>query len=323
MEAYAIIAQYPVEFPKIKNASMKWAWKQDTQRGWCVLPANISHRLNKDSKHSLCDVIMQAELAMTALSKVASAVVEKKPKERMKWTAELETKLVSCIFSCPRLDNAAMHTKLQKTLAGKFAVVIATKLLELLKLGVSEVRRQGMTRGELPFLGRETTLMVAVQQHLDNPAFPVEDDKQNVSVVTGPLEPKAIQMDAHGRPMSQHELVQLARTAVEDIPWGTWAELVTKPKHNEMAKMFLYLAMTTVHGHVLSSLPIALVRKGNIIRALATRDLKVGELVVPLFFNRQNSMVMDDEGGPRHAKGSMRTCLLDGTAIRIYERGWQ
>ncbi len=77
-----------MEFPKLKNASMKWAWRQDPDRGWCQLPPNNSHRLNKDSKYSLCDVIMQAELAMTALSKVASTVVEKKTKEMTKWIAE-------------------------------------------------------------------------------------------------------------------------------------------------------------------------------------------------------------------------------------------
>ena len=27
MEAYAVVAPYPVQFPQIKNACIKWAWK--------------------------------------------------------------------------------------------------------------------------------------------------------------------------------------------------------------------------------------------------------------------------------------------------------
>ena len=32
-EAYAVVAQYPVDFPRIKTACIKWAWKQPTTKG--------------------------------------------------------------------------------------------------------------------------------------------------------------------------------------------------------------------------------------------------------------------------------------------------
>ena len=37
-EAYGVISDYPVPFPRIKNACLKWAWKQPPKRGWCELP---------------------------------------------------------------------------------------------------------------------------------------------------------------------------------------------------------------------------------------------------------------------------------------------
>ncbi len=199
VEAYAMSAPYTVEFLKLKMACLKWAWKQNTERGWCQLPHNIAWRLNKESKYSFHDVSMQAELAMTALSKVASTVAER-PRERTKWIAELDTKLVSCIFSCPTMDDPAKHSQQLKVLAAKFAEIIATKVLELLKLGDIEVRRQGMTRGELPLLGSDTPLMVAVHSHLDNPAFQLLVDIASSSVVTEALEPKAMKMDANDCP---------------------------------------------------------------------------------------------------------------------------
>ena len=38
MGAYGVIAPYPEEFPRLKNACLKWAWKQPTTRGFCQIP---------------------------------------------------------------------------------------------------------------------------------------------------------------------------------------------------------------------------------------------------------------------------------------------
>ena len=77
MEVYAIVAPYPVAFPKIKNACLKWSWRQTTINGWCQLPPSISHRLSAESKYGMYDFMLSLELAMAALSKLASMVVEK------------------------------------------------------------------------------------------------------------------------------------------------------------------------------------------------------------------------------------------------------
>ena len=44
-EAYKVICDYPLEFPRLKIASLKWAWKQPPKRGWCELPLSIADRV--------------------------------------------------------------------------------------------------------------------------------------------------------------------------------------------------------------------------------------------------------------------------------------
>jgi hypothetical protein len=107
-------------------------------------------------------------------------------------------------------------------------------------------------------------------------------------------------MDADGRPMSQHETVQLETKAVETIPWSTWAEKETKRNPNNTAKLLLLMAIESLHQNWSTPCPIALVRKGNVIQALATKALRVGELVVPLFLKKQSSVVT--EGATIHPK---------------------
>jgi hypothetical protein len=71
-----------------------------------------------------------------------------------------------------------------------------------------------------------------------------------------------------------------------------------------LAKCLLEMTIRSMHGHVMRPfLPIALARKGKEISAVTTTAVEVGELVVPLFFRRTRSMVMENEPGVRHPKG--------------------
>ena len=64
---------------------------------------SISHRLCADSKYGMYEFMLSLELAMTALSNLASTVVEKTDlKSRTKWIAEVEINLMSKIFVVPR-----------------------------------------------------------------------------------------------------------------------------------------------------------------------------------------------------------------------------
>ena len=91
MEGYAVVAPYPVVFPNIKDACLKWSWRHPPKQGWCQLPPSISHRLDAESKYEMYEFMLSLELAMAALSKLASKVVENQDlKSRAKWIAEVE-----------------------------------------------------------------------------------------------------------------------------------------------------------------------------------------------------------------------------------------
>ena len=60
-QAYQHVAQYPVEFPTIRNASMKWAWTQACRFNRCPCPPSLVQRLDKDNKYSMYDFAKELE----------------------------------------------------------------------------------------------------------------------------------------------------------------------------------------------------------------------------------------------------------------------
>ena len=59
----------------------------------------------------------------------------------------------------------------------------------------------------------------------------------------------------------------------------------------------------------------------HVIQALANKEIKVGELVVPLFFKKHNSMVMEEEGLTLHPKAV--TAMVSWTvAVSEAENRW-
>ena len=296
MEAYATIAPYPIEYPRIKNACLKWAWKQDPNKGWCQLPPSISHRFVADSKHNMIHFMTQLEATMLQLSKIASTVVEDR-KSKVKWIAEVEIGVMSKVFAVPKTEAYKSVQEQEVELTKQCAELIATKLLTLLHS--PELKNKA-----LPEFPDHIGLMNMVAEHMRDPDF-ITNPTSASSVVTGKpvLAPKVIRMDEEGRPLSQHEtMTTKKRQEVETIPWSLWASEQTKRDAHSMAKMFLSLGMATVHGNDNTPKPIALVRKGGSIQALTTDSLKTRQLVIPLFFKKQSSVVTGCDGTPVHPK---------------------
>ena len=100
-ETYSVLAPYPEKFPRVKNACIKWAWKQPPDRNWCKVPPNIAYRFQADSKTGMLDLMEAVETALATLSKTASTVVERTTK--VKWIAEVDITIMSKIFAAPKL----------------------------------------------------------------------------------------------------------------------------------------------------------------------------------------------------------------------------
>ena len=296
-DGYAVVAQYPVEFPRLKIASIKWAWKQPTCKGnWCQVPPNIMYRF-ADSKQGMRSVLTDVEAALLVLSKFVSTVVEE-PKEKTKWSASVDISIMAKIFGVPKTIADGKTVDQQET-------ALRQSVAEFIAMKVLEIRGRGEDFSALP---GDTALMKMVHDLLRNPS---EVTQCAPSVVTKqPLVPKVIEMDDDGKPITQHETVSLKAPTplVETIPWRTWAEKKTIPNEAEKAKMFVMLCVGWMHDHATCiahqdtghSMPIVLVRKGKAIEAKATRTLEIGELVVPLFFSKQSSMHCKSDGGTVH-----------------------
>ena len=296
-EAYAVVAQYPVAFPRIKTACIKWAWRQDTAKGgWCQMPPNIMHRFADDSKYKMGGIMMDAEDAMLALSKFVSTVVEV-PKDRTKWIASVGISIMAKIFAVPKTQDGKTVAQQESELRESIAELITQKLLELRGDGGS-IRGRGVP-DFFSALPKETQLMHMVQERLVNLRGA---SASNTSVVTEELVPKPIEMDADGKPLTQHETTFAQQPkAVETIPWSTWSEKQATHNDISMAKMIAMLGVGWMHDNAFTdSTPLALVRKGSEIEAKATRTLEIGELMVPLFFKKQSSMHCVGDSGTVH-----------------------
>ena len=101
-----MVSAYPVEFPRIKNASLKWAWKQPPKRGWCELPISITHRLASGGKLSMLGLMREIEATFAFLTKSVSTVVETTDKKKKtKWLSEAEIGVMAMVLPCRRKMN--------------------------------------------------------------------------------------------------------------------------------------------------------------------------------------------------------------------------
>ena len=146
MGAYTVVAPYPLEFPRIKNACIKWAWKQIPHRGWCPVPPSISHRLSGE-KYGMPDFMSQLEAAMLALSKFASTVVEDL-KARTRRIAEVEINLMSKVIAVPKSEDGKTVLQQEKELTKQRS---APRILPEGRPGLKKSRRAAVT-GRVPLI---------------------------------------------------------------------------------------------------------------------------------------------------------------------------
>ena len=106
-QAYHHVARYPMDFPLIRNANMKWAWQQNTKFGWCPCLVSLEFRFEPDGKHSMCDFFEELEECLAVLKKVGLAVAKGfDQKKRIAWQELTEIELLSYIYGCKKVDGA-------------------------------------------------------------------------------------------------------------------------------------------------------------------------------------------------------------------------
>ena len=64
-----------MEYLKVKTASIKWAYRQPTSRGWWQLPPNIGYRFDSGNKHNMRSLMEHIEQAMREMIKLVEATL--------------------------------------------------------------------------------------------------------------------------------------------------------------------------------------------------------------------------------------------------------
>ena len=297
-EAYAVVAPYPLRYPRVKNACLKWAWRQAPKRGWCQVPPSISIRVDAGSKYQMRRLMDEIEGAMLYLSKCASMVMEQGDvKTRTKWVGDVDIGLMTKVFAVPKkeegLEVSEQEEKLKETCAG----FIAVKLKELLGLG-----KPPWSRDMLPTRPEWNRLLARSDELMQDPQFAERNEGKEAeesgkrgkdkSAVAEKLQPKLIKLDADGMPMSSHEKEQQQGPRdVEVIPWSEWLSSEQRAEEIAAAKSVLVAAVAALNSRVRTH-PLTIFRRGQDVVCQATKDVGVGELVIPLSFKKQASMVV-------------------------------
>lgn len=290
-EAYGVVAPYPLAYPRLKNASLKWAWKQPTVRGWCPLPPSIAHRLNPKSKQAMTDLMDEVEDSFRHLSRAISTVVdEAASKKKTTWIGEVEIGVMSKIFAVPRQEES-LSVKQQET-------KLKTDLVSFVTAKIQKVL--GDDTGKLAHFSppEDNDLLKLCWDKLHKKTTEVGENAV-VAAKDAPLVPKVIEYDTSGNPISTHEEVHRKNVWVEVIPWRLWPATQEKDIKFSNAKSSLIIGASLLRSQ--APLPdIAITRQGNKVVCKATKDLNVGDLVVPLDFKKPGCMVMQGDASTAH-----------------------
>ena len=306
--AYVQISQYPVAFPGVKNACLKWSWSQPVKQGWCQIPADIMHKLSDDSKFEWCEFMVELEEVFGALYSVGetviadSAVVEcDRLKQMTLWVTTTEKDVMTMIFSYPKLNNEKEREKQQDTVAEKIAECVAKQLLELVKMGSTR-----LTRKNFPTLqgNPRNKLMISIVLLVRNEDWPIAAQPA-VAGAEKVLAPHVVKFDAKGKALTELATIQKKEPVVDILPWAKWVEVETKTADNAFAKLTLEIVLLQLHRTFMADPPnIAMIRQGKDIAMRTKERFPKAKLVIPIFFRKANSMVMDGEqGGVRPRNG--------------------
>ena len=137
-EAYAV-AEYPVEFPKVKNAVIKWAYQQPTSRGWCQLPPKIGYRFDSGNKHNMRSLMEHIEQAMREMTKLAEATLDdpldqQVMKSRVRWTAAVDIGLVARVFAVQKTTEGKTVGQQSDDLLEECAKFLAHRVREVMQM---------------------------------------------------------------------------------------------------------------------------------------------------------------------------------------------
>ena len=198
---YAQVAFYPVDVPGIKNACIKWSWRKRNRRGWCQMPPDISYRFDDESEYEWCEMMTWIEEVFGSIYAVAYAVITNSAVAACDkltyitcWVSNLEVGVMTLIFQSPQLSEKTAREKQKAEVCHRIAVMVATQVLELVKVGAPAVTRQNIQSLQG---GDDNKLLQTIMQLVRDVTWPIIEPA--VAGVNTDLPPTVAGMYAQGR----------------------------------------------------------------------------------------------------------------------------
>ena len=292
-EAYAVVARYPVKFPRVKNACIKWAWRMKPTNLWCQVPPTIKDRLDPGGKYSMTKLMVEIEEAMRYLSDCASTVVEDAMKRTL-WIAEVDICLMQQVFTVPKTEPGLSVSDQEIELRKACAKLIADKLVGLVKLGGgTEVRLDEV----LKLNGSEHNSLLHACEALLSSSKEACRPTESQSSVGEKLLPKVHKLNNEGLPTTAQSISQQSTPPLNEvIPWLSWNNGQLKNHEIAMAKAVLISSISILNGQI-GTPHIAMLRdtKSKEIYFKTTRPINASGLMIPLMFKTHGNMFADGE----------------------------
>ena len=327
--AYSVVSGLPYSFPKLKNALVKWAWKQPVCRGWCPLPPQIGFRLEEGGRANMlraCEAMEEAMLAAMTLGnrkEVQKVIKEKeqskeaqksmisgnqklsKPAKIVAFIGEIDIGFVNKLLSEPKQDEKHTVVEQSERLMKTCAEYMALKVDQLLgkdnhawATDTFKKYRSVIVQEAVKMLGDETLLSKikaeAAQARGDGNGLPGKTRGHGGDVV---LPPTIAALDSSGRVMCPPPVHAPASTVDVNIPWTMWLPAAVPDCLRSNVKSMVRAAVWQAARHYhasLMQLPIVFVKKGTALSCKATQAIPKGKLVVPVFVRRDTSLVYMD-----------------------------
>jgi len=327
-ECYAAVAVLPYNRPRLKNALIKWTWKQKPTRGWCPITPNIAYRFEPKGKFAMVDACDDIEGAIAMVHRQILAVAGTKilKNEQIKLFAEVDIALAALLINVPRTQEGKTLKEQEVGLKNACASTTLLKLdqfAEKHKLPFQDLVKDFDAQGnailsKIGELAKKPFEIDNLRKKAAEESLKADNKiKKQQSAVAEMLAPKAADIDSQGNVMYEPE-TRLCKKKVEAeiIPWTGWLEGVEQGSDASVAKSILKTAIFRYADQFpLDGLPLSLVRTGNELASLATFNIEKGALRVPVHFRRDNGLIqMGKDRGAIHPKSVNASVALPTTA---------
>ena len=288
-ELYSTVVEHPQEFPRIRNALIKWSWRTTPRRGYCELPPTISFRFVEGGARSMVKTMREIEGAFGWFARVVSAVAGIIGREKaVKVAGGFEIDIMSKVFAVPKVIGEGCKTLSQEETALKMscALCLARKLVKLMH-DCKENDKDLLAPLPIPFPS-DNPMISNAKKHYDQPEFirkvlsgANSDDSSTVVEDSVPTVPD---LDSNGVPITTGQQQIIKKPQVEVLDWQIWMTSQYKAERNLNAKALAYSSVFLLSRGT-DQIPVAMCRKdGKEVYCKAKTDIAIGDLQVPLAF---------------------------------------